>query len=629
MESRWNQGIIYIDQEKGAICVGDPSDILFSETCEQVNDWITRYKLTYKNTGEKAEIIPVFETVTEGEPDFYMIPCCAYQGNEWGTCREPKGMERDGKPWIFSSDRVAVPGCSIVEMQESCHALFADHTAPSSDASSTVYVREGNTIQRIYFSHVEYPVTYVRKFDYDPPVIRYLTLDRGEEMSFTCYTYSCPKSNPGELYGYVSLFDFINTEYLEMLEETVSAERVKELNFDFIESVTECKEGKYISNIGFLPDGVHRNGDPNSTFLFRKGGNYEIGWCGQNISVAEMYIRRYLEKGCQTDLEIGTGIMDTWLERRYENGLMSTTMNAPMGDSERMDTCNLGWFVWKATVACELLKKAGKDPAKYEQAVRAMCDFFLKDYPEGGFPQMVNSRGEVALKEGGAGAMLLVGFLHAYRYFGEKDYLARAVSAFDFYYDVYLKNSIAAGGALDTYCVDKESAGPVLRAALLLHEITEDKAYLDKAEKIAHYLMTWCFYHDVEFPAESDSGRMGLRTTGGTSVSTAHHHLDCWGAYYVPDMIRLYRLTGNRAYANHARILWRFTVQYISDGELVLHGMKRMAGAQNEAIFQNLWCTEADGIMRGTLNDWLIIWVKTFQLDALYAVDEMGAREML
>ena len=325
MESRWNQGIIYIDQEKGAICVGDPSDILFSETCEQVNDCITRHKLTYKNTGEKVEIIPVFETVTEGEPDFYMIPCCAYQGNEWGTCREPKGMERDGKPWIFSSDRVAVPGCSIVEMQESCHALFADHTAPSSDASSTVYVREGNTIQRIYFSHVEYPVTYVRKFDYDPPVIRYLTLDRGEEMSFTCYTYSCPKSNPGELYGYVSLFDFINTEYLEMLEETVSAQRVKELNFDFIESVTECKEGKYISNIGFLPDGVHRNGDPNSTFLFRKGGNYEIGWCGQNISVAEMYIRRYLEKGCQTDLEIGTGIMDTWLERRYENGLMSTT----------------------------------------------------------------------------------------------------------------------------------------------------------------------------------------------------------------------------------------------------------------------------------------------------------------
>ena len=628
MEQKWNQGILYIDKQTGPVCRGEASDVTVSEMCETMHEHITRHRLTYRNLGGKTEIIPVFETVTEGTPDYYMIPCFNYNGNRWGTCLEPKDMERDGKHWIISSDRVGIPGCSIVEMETLCVGLFAGNHAPSANASASVYVRDGKTIQRIYFSHVEYPVTFVRKFDYDPPVIEYITLDAGEERTFECYTYTCQKSNAGELFGYKSLLDFVHTAYVDMLEETCPRDTVKKLNYDFIESVTECKEGKYISNIGFLPNGEHRPGDPNSTFIFRKGGNYEIGWCGQNITVAEMYIRRYLENGNEQDYEIGTGILDTWLERRYENGLMSVTMNAPMG-GENMDTCNLGWFVWKATLCCALIKQAGRDPEKYEKAVKALCGFFLEHYPEEGFPQILHCGGGVVKKEGCAGAMLLAGFLYAYRYFGDKAYLDRAVSAFDFYYNTYLKNSTAAGGALDTYCVDKESAGPVLRAAMLLHEITGDPAYLDKAEKIAYYLMTWCFYHDVAFPEASDSAKMGIRTTGGTSVSTAHHHLDCWGAYYVPDMIKLYRLTGKETYLTQARILWRFTIQYISDGELVLHGMKRMAGAQNEAIFQNLWCTEADGIMRGTLNDWLIIWVKTFQLDALYAVEEMGESGLL
>jgi hypothetical protein len=81
----------------------------------------------------------------------------------------------------------------------------------------------------------------------------------------------------------------------------------------------------------------------------------------------------------------------------------------------------------------------------------------------------------------------------------------------------------------------------VLRAALLLHRLTGTEEYLRKAENVAHYLMTWCFYHDVPFAEGTDCALLGVQTTGGTSVSAAHHHLDCWGAYYVPDMAELFR----------------------------------------------------------------------------------------
>lgn len=58
-------------------------------------------------------------------------------------------------------------------------------------------------------------------------------------------------------------------------------------------------------------------------------------------------------------------------------------------------------------------------------------------------------------------------------------------------------------------------------------------------------------------------------------------------------------------------------MQYISDGSLKLHGMIRPLGAQNEAVFQCNLHSESES--KGLLNDWLVIWVKTFQLDVIYS----------
>ena len=616
--------IIYMDAQFRPISAEEACQIRYTVASEKVNEYITRHTLTYRNEGEACDLIPVFETVIPAKAEYYMIPSVNYNGNEWGTCQEPKGMTRDGQPWIFPPDRVSVPGCSVVQTDNSCIAVFAGKE--NTEASASVWERDGETVQRIYFSVIEYPVTYLRKYDYGDAQIGYVHFQPGQERTFVCYTYEKEKE-PGDLYGYSQLFDYLNTDYATQLPRRYSPERIRELNFKFMESVTECKDGAWISNIGFLPGGVHRMGDPDSTFIFRLGGNYEIGWCGQNITVAEMYLRRYLETGNEADLTVGMGILDTWMARQYPSGLISVHCDGPFGEEDWLDTCNLGWLVWKGIWCCELLKKAEKNPAQYEQAIRKLCDGVMERYPEGGFPQVLDWMGRVTRLEGCAGSMLLAGYLYAAEYFHEERYLQRAVKAFDFYYDTYLRHSIAAGGALDTYCIDKESAGPVLRAALLLYRQTGNRNYLQKAENVAHYLMTWCFYHDVVFGQDTDCAMMDLRTTGGTSVSTAHHHLDCWGAFYVPDMAQLYELTGNSAYLHQARMLWDFTVQYISDGSLMLHGMLRMPGAQNEAVIQCNWHSPDED--KGRLNDWLIIWVKTFQLDAYYGLKEMGRLDLL
>ncbi len=617
--NEWKKDVVFIDRSFKEFSSTESEQILFFSVEEKMTSNIVRHTLTYKNVGEDTEIIPIFQKVTDGVPFFYMIPCVNYNGNEWGTCQEPKGLERDGEPWVFSTDRIAIPACSISELDGLTVGMFSDNTGDSLDSSASIFCREGKTVQRIYFSHVEYPAVYLRKYVYGEPIIEFIPFKQGEERTFVCYTYVYEKKN--ERFGYGGIFDFVNTHCVKSLKAKMDAKTATEYNFDFIHSLVEKRGSGYISNIGFLPGGEHRLGDDKSNYEYRKVCKYEIGWCGQNITVAEMHIRRYLETKDKNDLDIGVGILDTWMARQHSTGVVSVLIDRAFEDGEIIDSCNEGWLLWKLVWCCELLTKAGVDASKYEKVCKDVAEYYIKYFAHGGFPQISNPRGEVVTSDGCAGTMLTLGFLVAYKYFGNKEYFERGKEAFDFYYNTFLGNSIAAGGALDTYCIDKESAGPVLRSALLMYEITGDKAYIDKAKQVAYYLMSWTYYHDVAFPTDSDCAKLGVRTTGGTSVSTAHHHLDVWGAYYVPDMVKLFELTGNVAFREQAKILWAFTLQYMSDGELVLHGMKRAKGAKNEAVLHCNWNWSADG-KKGQLNDWLVAWVATFQLDVYYALKD-------
>ncbi len=626
MLDNFKKNVAYITQELTEVSLDEARDFIITCKSTSINECVTMHRLIYTNVGVDTRIIPVFQQVVEGEPFFYMLPCINYNGNEWGTCLEPKGMERDGEPWIFSADRGGVPGCSVAELEGTTYGLFGGNDQASLNCSASIFCRDGKTVQRIYFSHIEYPVVYARKFVYTDPIIEFVPFAAGESRTFVCYTYTYKKS--GERFGYSGIFDFLNTEYIKPMVPRLDAKTATEYNFEFIKSLVQEYGDGYISNMGYIPNVSYTPDNGAPQFIFRPTYKHEIGWCGQNITIAEMHIRHYLDCGDTQSLKIGQGMLDNWLTRQHPSGAVSISFDCEYCDSECIDGCNEGWLLWKLIVCCELLRSAGIDASKYEESCRRIAGYYFEYFPHGGFPQISDPLGRVINPDGCAGAMLVLGFLFAYSYFGERRYLDRGREAFDFYYNTYLKNSIAAGGALDTYCIDKESAGPILRAALKLYDTTGEPEYLDKAKQVAYYLMTWTFYHDVPFPPESDCTRMGVRTTGGTSVSTAHQHLDVWGVYYVPDMVRLYELTGNSAFLEQAKILWLFTLQYISDGALTLHGLTRPKGAQNEAVLHNNWNWSADG-KKGQLNDWLVSWVTTFRLDVYYALRDKGFFEAL
>ena len=209
------------------------------------------------------------------------------------------------------------------------------------------------------------------------------------------------------------------------------------------------------------------------------------------------------------------------------------------------DACNNGGAADCYFEAYNLLKKAGIDKAEYLEAAYRICDFALKNQRESGaFYKSWDEQGNVLAKDGTIGCFLVLPLITAYQMGKDRKYLDGAKKAFDFYYGSLEWDGFTTAGALDTYCIDKESASPLLRDALALYDVTGEGRYLKAAEKIAWYLCTWMMHFTIHYPKDSLIGKMGYDTFGSTSVSTAHQALDQYALRDVLSFIRLYELTG-------------------------------------------------------------------------------------
>jgi len=592
---------------------------------------------TIRNMGEtEISFIPCISVQTENSPLGWFIPSVSYSGNQFGNGMEPKGLLCEYEPWIFSSDRMGVPGCTVVMGKQGCSALFLSKEDIRSSCS--LEIRGDSVIQRVFFTHIEYPKAYLEKFRYGDAVLNTVTLSPQE--SFTVSANLFLYENTG-IFGYRPLIEFLLTKWAR---PSVSRDKLEiyEYSMSFLRRLVEHIGENTLTNMGFLPNPQKKKAEiPYSEFVYRKNGRYECGWCGQNISNAFLLLLDQAEKQHFTltqktpiapfdmafapegqfdtessDFKDAVSILDTWQKYRFPSGLFPVLLDDVFrGKTEySLDLCNLGWLVYQYLNCYILLKNGGVERKDYLESARGVLDVLLHHLAAGkGFPQTVNEKGAVLCDLGMAGGMVTVAVLQMYRITGEEKYLLAGKNSFDFYYDTYLSRNVAAGGALDTYCVDKESAGPILRASLMLERLTGDPMYLEKAENIACYLQTWMFYYDIPFPKGTDAERLGFTTFGATAVSVQHHHLDCWASFYIPDFRYLAACTKHSVWELASKALREYIFGGISDGKTELHGFLRPAGAQNEAIFQSDWSFDGKH-KKGEFNDWLVSWVNTFRL---------------
>jgi len=604
-----------------------------------------KFDRVYKNTDDyERSVVFMFECEAMYKPDFYMIPSTTYNGNKWGEGLEPKGLSHDGKPWVFGYQRVSIPSATFSENSEVSVGLFAcDKTAESLVSACSMTETDGGMIHRLIWPDREEPLVYVSRDQYSPPQTPEITIGGWAEYAVTFYISLNPVTKP--FYGWTKTFDRAQQLMKRDITNYMSGEQFWKLRVDFIENNQYTKAGQddcySLLEIGFLPDGHIYNFFPEEhdvskiEFKRRDTGDrrFEIGWTGQNAAAAVALIYDYLKTKNEDSLRIGIEVLDTWANHApLPCGLFEVEFDELLGTHPKnyftIDTCNLGWGIWQMLEAYQVLQSIGTDKPAYKAMALNACDFFLTHRtPDGSFGKSWHRDGTPNDTNGTIGCFLLIGLLKAYEVTGQNEYLDCTKEMFKYYVERDLARMECTAGALDTYCIDKETCWPLLAAALDLYEITGEEKYLDDARDAAYYMLSFTFQYDGLYGPETDFSTLGYRTYGGTSVSTQHHHLDPWGSLMAYDNYRLYRITGDEKWRIWYEALWKNAMLGVSDGELIVHGLKRPPSTQNEIFLQNRFTFSAD-CPPGRFNDWLQSWPGQFKLVTLYRAMKDGVAEL-
>jgi len=74
----------------------------------------------------------------------------------------------------------------------------------------------------------------------------------------------------------------------------------------------------------------------------------------------------------------------------------------------------------------------------------------------------------------------------------------------------------------------------------------------DWARRAADWMLTFRYTYDVDFAADTDLGRVGFRTRGADTASTANQHLHAFALFCLPEMLQLAEATGDDYYRRSA-----------------------------------------------------------------------------
>lgn len=582
---------------------------------QKVNRECKKEICEWKNCTEETIICQLaIHFQTDFSFSHFVIPGVSINGNRWGKGNEPKGLVCEGKPWIFDYRRTTIPACTISENKEQYFALMAsDENEISLKASCSMTPQpDGSMIHSLLYPCIEGPKTYCTRDGYTDPHEEFLTIKPGEcvETSFLVMSGTPIMENFATANVEAIALDQLGTPF----EPAYTTQQIEELACAFAKRLAQTINGRTMFSIGQLPD-------ENGVFENRNGN--EFGWCGQNGMYAKLFLKRGLETGDAKLVEMACSNLDAWSHEAVgKTGLIHTHYHWMLEGKNTEDTCNLGFAIYELTQAEKIAKKYGMDKPDWLAAARSTANFLIDHYSEEyGFGKAWDvETGECKDPQGTIGAYVIPGLVALWQQTKEKRYLEMAKKACRFYRDCDLKAFCCTAGALDTYCIDKESSGPLLAGSLLLYEEEQSEEWLTCAKMAGWYFCSWMFHHDTIPRPGSDFEVYGYRTIGGTSVSAQHHHIDPWGALVVPQLTWLYQITGDAHWKKRALLMWANAIQNIAPKEgKKIHGLFRAAGAQNEGYHHCCWGEEG---APGYINEWLVAWPQAFCWNAAVQVSD-------
>jgi hypothetical protein len=229
------------------------------------------------------------EVVLLGEPSFTMVPAVSYNGNGWGDFPEYVGdRAEDGTPWSFASHRVTIPACTYSENANISIALMAE---PNSNSACSLYKIDEGENHVLIFPEEEKPKTLQRHFWGEP-----FQGTMEPRCDFEGIILAIPSD--GSKYRYKGLLDFAWRYYGHELKAPKSAQEIYRLSIAYTRSLFMRERDGFA---GFV-QGSQWHRELNA--YKKKEHRYELGWVGQNASMANAFIYDYINNGDKDNLEL-------------------------------------------------------------------------------------------------------------------------------------------------------------------------------------------------------------------------------------------------------------------------------------------------------------------------------------
>lgn len=612
MESK----IVYSDGSH--ILYADETPLLRVEACEgaqdsfeMIADGIYAWK---RVTDAPTDRMNMSFTVLQ-KVNYTQIAALNYNGNGWGKGVEYSGYECEGKPWIYSYSRTSIPACSYSECDKYTAALMADRGFDTAMSFSQYPTEEGMRHSLIW-PEEESPYALCKQRMKEA---HYFTMEPRTE--FFAVIFTAPVTKPR--HSWHALYDFAWEYYAHPIPSLFDSKKLWKLGITYAKTLyTEEPDGFCGFSIGL-------EWKAQETQYVKRwfATKYELGWCGQNISLANALLKYHLETGDRDAKSKALKVIDSWLGHcRLDNGLMyvrTNTMPDPAQKvNDELDACNLGTGALHFFETYELLSKCGIDRPDCIDAAMGICDFALSHQDaDGCFAKSWKPDGSLLTKAGSVGCFLVPPLLKAYERTGEAKYLESAERAMGFYYGDFDRDGYTTAGALDTYSIDKESASPMLGACMALYEVTGKREYVDMARNLAYYISSWQWHYSCIYDDTCTLGKIGFDTFGSTGVSTMHNGLDHYALHDVVSFVKLSEATGEKIWFDRACAFWANATQLISDGTLVINGRTRVAGSQDEAICHCRWERMRAGGDFFTPTQWLVAWPCAFRMEIMRNMD--------
>ncbi len=325
-------------------------------------------------------------------------------------------------------------------------------------------------------------------------------------------------------------------------------------------------------------------------WIHRPYYRYEMGWTGQGIALGANMLYEAIRTGdCEAE-DMGFKALDSWLKSALPNGMLPTHIMGqqfPCNGRRVVDACNLSAGALGYFRACDYAQALGNPKPEYFNAAIGLCDFTLRSMRADGKLAKTWYEDDLtpAAENGSTGAFLALPLCEAAKRTHKPEYLDGAIRCYRYYYEDFIKNAYSYGGAQDKFSIDKESGIPMLRVALALYELTGDEEYITCAKNGAHYLSTWQWQHTHPLMPDSNLGRIGYDSYGGTSVSINGYGIgiDPYALPYLHELHDLTAITGESEWAERAHAAWLHAAEGVSDGTLEVGGIPIPRGGQDEA----------------------------------------------